>query len=137
MAVDPFWRPGTAERRPALRLIGRVGGFRGFGGPFLAPPRLVSDGARLWAVDGEDGYALHADCFGQMVVRAQGAPGRSAPGTELGVHPDGTVVLGDVGARFPELAGAGPAVAAGPLIAVLPRRTHLVALVARTAGVDA
>lgn len=133
---DPFRRPGAREDRPVLRRLGRVGGFRGFGGPFLAPPRLVSDGARLWAIDGEDAYALHADCFGAALLRAAGAPGRSAPGTEVGIDRDGTVTLEGLGARFADLAGARAAARAGALIAVLPRHSHLLALVARTTGAD-
>jgi hypothetical protein len=134
MAADPFAPPGAKTGRPRLRLLGPVGGFRGFGGPFLAPPRLLSDGERLWAVDGQDGYALHADCFGRTVVRAPSPPARSARGAEVRLEDDGTLAVGDLRARFPELAGAEAAIAAGPLIAVLPPHSHRVVLLARTAG---
>lgn len=128
--ADPFRRPGAPATAPALRVIGRVGGFRGFGGPFLAPPDLACDGGRLWALDGEDAYTIHADAFGRTVVRTPGPPSRGGPRARLGR--DGTLALGGLTARFPELAGARAATATETLAAVLPPHTHLVVLVART-----
>jgi hypothetical protein len=132
---DPFRTPGAPPGVRALRLLGTVGGFRGFGGPFLAPPRLASDGQRLWALDGADGFTLHADCFGRTVVRAQGAPADlGAPAEPLRLAPDGTLSYRGLTSRFATLAGARCCAAAGPLVAALPPHTHRVALVALTTG---
>lgn len=66
-AADPWWWPGRAQDAGVLR---RVGGFRGFGGPWLAVPR-VSSGAP-WGchvrADGEC-WAVLADLHGSAVVR--------------------------------------------------------------------
>lgn len=132
---DPFRTPGAPPGDQVLRLLGTVGGFRGFGGPFLAPPRLASDGQRLWALDGADGFTLHADCFGRTVVRTQGAPAEpGAPAEALRLAPDGTLSYRGLTSRFPALAGARCCFAAGALVAVLPPYTHRVALVAVTKG---
>jgi hypothetical protein len=132
---DPFRAPGLPPGDRALRLLGTVGGFRGFGGPFLAPPRLASDGQRLWALDGADGFTLHADCFGQTVVRTPGAPADlAAPPEALRLAPDGTLSYRGLTSRFPALAGAACWAAAGPLVAVLPPHTHRVSLIALTTG---
>ena len=65
--ADPWWWPGREQTTGVLR---RIGGFRGFGGPWLAVPR-VSSGA-LWGchvrADGEC-WAVLADLHGSAVVR--------------------------------------------------------------------
>lgn len=65
--ADPWWWPGRDQTAGVLR---RVGGFRGFGGPWLAVPR-VSSGAP-WGchvrADGEC-WAVLADLHGSAVVR--------------------------------------------------------------------
>lgn len=65
--ADPWWWPGREQTAGVLR---RVGGFRGFGGPWLAVPR-VSSGAP-WGchvrADGEC-WAVLADLHGSAVVR--------------------------------------------------------------------
>lgn len=66
-SADPWWWPGREQTAGVLR---RVGGFRGFGGPWLAVPR-VSSGAP-WGchvrADGEC-WAVLADLHGSAVVR--------------------------------------------------------------------
>lgn len=65
--TDPWWWPG---REQAPGVVRRVGGFRGFGGPWLAVPH-VSSGAP-WGchvrADGEC-WAVLADLHGSAVVR--------------------------------------------------------------------
>lgn len=65
--TDPWWWPG---REQAPGVVRRVGGFRGFGGPWLAVPQ-VSSGAP-WGchvrADGEC-WAVLADLHGSAVVR--------------------------------------------------------------------
>jgi len=69
-AADPWWWPGREQAPGVLR---RVGGFRGFGGPWLAVPR-VSSGATEAGLgchvraDGEC-WAVLADLHGSAVVR--------------------------------------------------------------------
>ncbi|GEL99095.1 hypothetical protein [Cellulomonas terrae] len=66
-AVDRWWWPGQSQATGVLR---RVGGFRGFGGPWLAVPR-VSSGAP-WGCHvrtDDECWAVLADVHGSAVVR--------------------------------------------------------------------
>ncbi len=81
---DPFASPAEAaglRRVPvrALRLVGRPGGFRGFGGPFLAPPIVTSAGGALYTLGGGESYRLAADLFGCVLVRATAPPLKAGP----------------------------------------------------------
>ncbi|WP_050023337.1 hypothetical protein [Verrucomicrobium sp. BvORR034] len=52
------------------RLIRRTGAFRGFGGLFPEPPRLVVAQDQLYVRSGNDGWLLTADAFGATFHRA-------------------------------------------------------------------
>ena len=86
---------------PALRVAAAVGGFKGFGGPFLSPPAVLASGGALYAFDRAFLWRLHADCFGAVFLR-QG-PASSLPAREevggFAVDRAGQVTLGD--ARIP------------------------------------
>lgn len=135
---DPWRIPGTPPGPAALRMVPAVGGFRGFGGPFLAPPRVHSNGARLWAVDVDDAYLVHADCFGETVRRARAGqlPALQGSPAQRGVRlePDGTLTFRGLTARLPDLAGARGLAAAGALLAATRRDSHRILLVARSGG---
>ena len=79
---DPWaWPPHVAsgEQPPlGIKLVGYVGAFRGFGGPFIAPPRVgLRDGVFV-VTDGERVFELHADFFGATLVPV----GTAGPGFE-------------------------------------------------------
>jgi hypothetical protein len=71
--ADPWLAPAAAAREPGrrreLRLVAAVGGFRGFGGPFLRPPRVAWADGRFLAGDGEAFWVLTADVFGATFHR--------------------------------------------------------------------
>ncbi len=73
---DPWFDPSLDAKAsgvsPAAPL--RVGGFRGFGGPFRRPPtvRLVDD--VVIATDGNDSWQLLADAFGSDLIRVAVPP---------------------------------------------------------------
>ena len=46
-----------------------IGGFRGFGGPFVSPPEVVQAEGGIFAFDSEYCHELHADCFGATLKR--------------------------------------------------------------------
>lgn len=54
----------------APRLMRRTGSFRGFGGLFPEPPRLVVAQDQLYVRSGNDGWLLTADAFGATFHRA-------------------------------------------------------------------
>jgi len=87
-AADPWWWPGTPADAPAVLLrgvhgpahvLGRFGGFRGFGGPWLVPPHVVGADPRhpglRWALrtgsgDAAEHWTLVADVHGSLVARS-------------------------------------------------------------------
>ncbi|WP_454041031.1 hypothetical protein [Cellulosimicrobium sp. Marseille-Q8652] len=90
-AADPWWWPGRGDEPTVLlrgvhgpaRVLGRFGGFRGFGGPWLSPAVVVGADpqhpALRWSLRSADGTAsaggtvgwtLVADVHGSFVARA-------------------------------------------------------------------
>ncbi len=68
--ADPWLEPGAFLRgeppQRSPRQAARCGGFRGFGGPFLAPPRVLAHAQGAFVVrDGAADWLLYADRFGQ------------------------------------------------------------------------
>jgi hypothetical protein len=131
---DPFRRPGSPPAPPKLAVVAAVGGFRGFGGPFAAPPRVFAAGGHLWAADDERTFSLHADCFGQTLQRAPHPPAADPPGAGARVEPDGTVRWAGLGARFEALQGADGFAASPAVLAVTTPRSHRIRLVAKIGG---
>jgi hypothetical protein len=66
--LDPIVDAGAAGAR-RLRIVAVAGGFRGWGGPFLHPPRLALQESALLAFDPESVWQLYADCFGSALLR--------------------------------------------------------------------
>lgn len=72
--ADPFWAPGQ------LGVVARIGGFRGVGGPWIAPPtsaHLTADGTVAIAC-GDDLWVAHADAFGCRLGRVDALPPAAA-----------------------------------------------------------
>jgi hypothetical protein len=65
-----WWRPGYASNG-APRVAHRVGGFRGFGGPFLSPPSVGVRAGYLVVRAGTDAWLLHADAWGATLTRTE------------------------------------------------------------------
>lgn len=103
-AADPWWWPGrdggtvpTVRLRGApapARVLGRFGGFRGFGGPWLTPALVVGADARhpalRWHLLADDGgttadWTLVADVHGSFVARDPHGADAVAPGGPEGV----------------------------------------------------
>ncbi len=50
--------------------VAEIGGFAGFGGPWLRPPRPISDGSgMLLVMTGDDTWRVTADAFGHRITR--------------------------------------------------------------------
>jgi hypothetical protein len=74
LEADPWLAPARATIPPqhrSLQLVRVVGGFRGFGGPFLTPPDVWRIDGRFYLVDAEAAWELHADARGATFVRAR------------------------------------------------------------------
>lgn len=132
--ADPWALPEVTARAPALRIVGSVGSFRGFGGPFVSPPMVYASGATLWARDAEATHSLHADGFGKTLRRAVGTPPEERPSSLARLDAEGTVTFGGLTARVPALAHARGFAAVEHLLAVTLPRSHHILLVARLGG---
>lgn len=88
-ALDRFSLPGHDG------LVARVGGFRGFGGPWIAPPsspRFVGDG-RIEVDCGSELWSITADVFGARVEPVETAsPAMERNGVSVEAHPDSYLV---------------------------------------------
>jgi len=133
---DPWLAPAEAlegkkeERR--LQLVARVGAFRGFGGLFVAPPKVTAPGGQFVVTDGAGHWLLSADRFGATLHRAATPPfgpeAMQAPFYRLDTR--GKVTRGKHSAVFAELAGSQSSAADQTTLAVTTPLSHAVFLIA-------
>ncbi len=134
LSANPWLRPAQAQDKadkPGLRIIARVGAFRGFGGLFSAPPRVASVGKHFIVTDGQASWLLVADVFGATWHRSDHTfiPGQTAP---FSIDRNGQVTHAGYKQSLPELAHFSSAASNGDTLAVtiaLSFAVHLVALV--------
>jgi len=129
---NPWLTPSAAMAggTHALRIVGRAGAFRGFGGEFLAPPRVWQHNGDLIAGDGYGQWLIVCDCFGQVLVRhdAQAPPDPPPP---IGVTVDGTSLrVGNDSIRIDELRDVSSIARTEHTVAVTVRTSHHVFLIA-------
>ncbi len=77
---DPWYGfnvPGALDRR--------IGAFRGFGGLFLSPPRVLRSGSHILVRSGDEAWILLADAFGATLHRA--TPGEMADAVPVSLPP--------------------------------------------------
>lgn len=65
---DPWFAPGDTQQ--GVRIAGRAGAFRGFGGLFTRPPQVASDGEQFFVRSGDGCWLLVADAFGATFHQA-------------------------------------------------------------------
>ena len=131
--ADPWRTPAAGDKPGALRLVGVVGAFRGFGGEFLRPPSVFVGGGSIFVGGGDATFRLICDCFGSLLLRHD-PPARMdpLPTNDVRVTPEGVVQWGAGRASFPQWAGDVSGFACdGHTIAVTLRTSHHVYLVAR------
>lgn len=97
--ADRWWWP-TRPRPAAPTVAHRVGGFRGFGGPFLAMPRVgVRDGAIVVIAD-DAAWVLHADAAGATLTRTDDDGPIDTPPAAVdvpsGLQPSSVAALADI-----------------------------------------
>jgi len=121
------------ESRPARRrglpaLVGRVGGFAGFGPGFTTPPQVACEDGVLIAWDATACHRLYADRWGARLLPH--GPGRNGHGERtrqgLRLDADGTVQGAQASMALPLLAGScGRAWDGRTLAVVLPHSYHV------------
>lgn len=118
------------RQTPTLGVVAVVGGFRGYGGPFLTPPRIDAADGELYLRDAESSWLLRADGFGSALHRLDQAPA-PARQPDLGgfsIDHDGTVRRGELTASIPKLGGHASAAGNETTLAVSLPYSHRVFL---------
>lgn len=140
LQADPWLEPaealhGPPERRH-LRLVRRVGAFRGFGGTFIRPPQVTCPGGQFVATDGEQPWLLHADVFGATLHRLPAVPTEppvmASPLFKVGLG--GKVSRGPLKAEFLDLHVSHSSAANTHTLAVTTPLSHAVCLIAVVAA---
>lgn len=124
--ADPWFDPGST----GLRVVSRIGAFRGFGGVFARPPVVSTSDGSWYASDGIDAWQVYADRFGFGYRRMGELP---APDVSDGLVLDGGRVIDPVGGReleVPELADATSWASSGGTLAATTPWTHAIVFVA-------
>lgn len=124
--IDPWYEPGSA----GLRVVSRVGAFRGLGGVFRRPPLVSTSHGAWYASDGADAFRVYADRFGFGYRRIAALP---EPGGNGGlVLEDGWVTEPATGrsVEVPELAEATSWASSGAALAATTPWTHAIVFVA-------
>lgn len=129
---DPS-RPATRAGAPTHVAV--VGAFRGFGGSFVAPPRVALVGGRFHVSSGDESWLLTADLYGATFHRLTSAQPRLAPPAGalppgLRIGDDGSLALDDGRVTLPGLGAVTSAAATGTTLAATWSLTHQVTLVA-------
>lgn len=130
---DPWLAPGAdpAAARP-LRVAAVVGGFRGFGGPFLRPPRVVWADGRFHVGDGERCWVLTADRFGATLHAGEAALPRDQSAGSWQVDKKGQVSDGSERAGFEDLREVTGKASSPTTLAVTVALSHRLYLIARS-----
>jgi hypothetical protein len=133
---DPWLNPQefssrlTKEKR--LRAVSVVGAFRGFGGLFIAPPKVTYTDGQFLIYDSENLWAMTADCFGatfhRMGQTISGLKNESNP--NFRIDKQGRVEMNEHRASFHHLADGTSFAADETTLAVTLPLSHSVYLIA-------
>ena len=126
---DP-WARAAGGLKASLRVVHRVGGFRGFAGPFLTPPSLRSGPDALFASDGQGWWRLHADSYGATLLPDTEPAAAGSGASPLSFEPGGRVSRDGRWTRLAELDGCRSWAAVGSTLAAASPRSHFILVVA-------
>ncbi len=132
LETDPWYRPGSNDiaTEPQLKIVARVGAFRGFGGLFLVPPIVEPAGEGFLVTDGEGTWLLMADAFGATFQRMSRPNTQPPMETPFKINRSGTISGQRLIAPFPELAQSTSTAGNTHTFAVTVPYSHAVYLVA-------
>jgi hypothetical protein len=133
---NPWMSPTDALANAAdprrMRIVARIGAFRGFGGPFLRPPTVIYQHDSFLVSDGDSTWMLLADLHGSTFQRIDNPPLKpNWVAAAIQSEPDGTLRWGDAVATFEELAGFSSHASDGKTLAITLPTSHHVFLLAR------
>jgi hypothetical protein len=124
---------GLAPDRPKqIRVVAAVGAFRGFGGVFVEPPKVLLHDGELMAFDREQSWVVTADLFGATFHRAGNRPPPSDRPTQFDFKIDrsGRVMKASQATTFTYLADASSSAVADTTLVVTLPRSHSIYFVA-------
>lgn len=129
---DPWWNPSDPEKKRSLSIARRVGGFRGFGGPFITPPEVIAVDGALYAFDAESCWVLFSDCYGSSFKRygADLPPGKPENLDDFRIDQAGKVARDGATESFPPLADWASYASTQWTLAVSLPQSHYIYLVA-------
>jgi hypothetical protein len=133
--ADPWFDPACqGTEAPGFRVTAQVGSFRGFGGLFVEPPRLLPAGAHFLVNSGDGYWLLTADAFGATFHRASKEEFNRA----LKTPPfpawlrlaDSRVTMNGTSWSLPEMGGISSSAANDTTLAVTTHLSHAILLIA-------
>jgi hypothetical protein len=135
LVSNPWLTPEAAMSSggdsPSVRIVRKLGAFRGFGGLFLEPPRVSCVNHHLFVSDGHAHWELLADAYGELLQRTATMKTSSDPSkASPKIHVSGKVEWDSRSATFSELASASSSVCDGTTLAVTLPTSHHVYLLA-------
>ncbi|CAN5238934.1 hypothetical protein BH11PLA2_BH11PLA2_09660 [soil metagenome] len=134
LEFDRWLRPENAASTEAdVRIVRTTGGFSGFGGPCLRPPKVIPGEGGLFVSDGIASWQLLADACGTLWHRVTKVPAPDANTPNVTLDSRGKVVWNGVQHKFDELTDASSYAFDGQTLAVTLPTSHHVFLVACTA----
>jgi len=124
----------SADKQKRLRVVATVGAFRGFGGVFVEPPRVLLHDGEWLAYDREGCWLVTADLFGATFHRAGPRPPASDRPAQFDFKIDrsGRVMKGARAESFAHLADPSSSAATETTLAVTLPRSHSIYFVALT-----
>ena len=128
--ADPWKLPGMNGKQK-LAIVGKLGGFRGFGGTFVCPPAAIAIDNQLFIYDDEQCWSLHADCFGAILKRyGSDLPDGHESQGRFKLSPNGIAIDDRFTVRFPFLQKASSYASDDHTLAVTLPHSHKVYLIA-------
>jgi len=133
MKENPWLTPTQARDSRGLtgsklKIMRRIGAFRGFGGTFLAPPCVAQEQGQFIVGDGRETWVLSADVFGATLLKH--SAGKCVPRRHAAHGAAGELRLNTGSGRFPEFKTILSAADDGKTLAVTIPTSHAICLLA-------
>jgi hypothetical protein len=132
--LAPAMASNLSNKEKRLRVVAAVGAFRGFGGVFVEPPKVLLHEGEWLAYDRESCWRVTADLFGATFHRAGNRPPASDRPAQFDLKIDrsGRVMKAAQAATFAYLADASSSAATDTTLAVTLPHSHSIYFVALT-----
>ncbi len=129
LRASPWQTPANPISETQLKVVKRVGAFRGFGGLFIVPPIVEPTGEHFLVTDGEGTWLLTADTFGATFHRMAKSVSSAKVESPFKLNRSGEVSVNRLKQGFPELAQATSQAGNANTLAVTVPYSHAVYLV--------